>query len=373
MKSAWHYPRTAFAEEIYGMLIDGPYHAVRMFGPRRTGKTQFLLRDLGPLAEARGHRVAYASLWQNQGAPLGTLLYQLRAALGAKTFVERFSGRANTVDIRFKLKIPLIGDGEIAVDLGEANGTPPPEQLLALEYYCGRLANARRPAFLLFDEVQQLAKAPGGVDIVAALRTALDTRTNALVSVFTGSSQDELRRMFSNRDAPFFRFAEQRDLPMLGSAFVHHQLAMQSTVSRRVIDQATAAEMFSRLECNPGYFRKWMDRMSSLPDATSEQAFEAIQDEIAEEFGYRQRWIRMSTLHRAMARLVAENEPDPFGKAGAERLTKLSRAPAPSPQKRQTAMKYLERHDIVLKGELGYLLPDPIFAAWIRARPTREF
>ena len=57
----WHYPRTKFTENVFTMLVDGPIHAVRLFGPRRMGKTEFLLRDLAELAERKGHRVVYAS------------------------------------------------------------------------------------------------------------------------------------------------------------------------------------------------------------------------------------------------------------------------------------------------------------------------
>ena len=63
----WHFPRREFTARVLKLLGDGPGQALTLFGPRRTGKTEFLLKDLAPLAEQRRHRVIYASFWQ---APL---------------------------------------------------------------------------------------------------------------------------------------------------------------------------------------------------------------------------------------------------------------------------------------------------------------
>lgn len=52
----WHFPRVEIAETVYKALAFRPTNAISMFGPRRSGKTQFLIRDLAPLAKKRGHK-----------------------------------------------------------------------------------------------------------------------------------------------------------------------------------------------------------------------------------------------------------------------------------------------------------------------------
>ncbi len=61
-----------------------------LFGPRRTGKTEFLLHDLGHHAAAQyGHRVLYASFWQTSVAPLGLLIYAVSEALRPRSYADR--------------------------------------------------------------------------------------------------------------------------------------------------------------------------------------------------------------------------------------------------------------------------------------------
>ena len=63
----WHFRRAGLAEQVLGTLAHGPAQALSLFAPRRAGKTEFLVQDLAPHAEAKGHLVIYASFWQ---APL---------------------------------------------------------------------------------------------------------------------------------------------------------------------------------------------------------------------------------------------------------------------------------------------------------------
>ena len=73
----WHYPRTELAKRTFALIEKRLANALVLFGPRRIGKTEFLIRDLGPLAEKAGHRVVYASFWQSPLSPVATLLTAL--------------------------------------------------------------------------------------------------------------------------------------------------------------------------------------------------------------------------------------------------------------------------------------------------------
>ena len=149
-KAHWHFPRSEFAETVYGLLANGPVQAVSLFGPRRTGKTQFLTHDLAPLAEDKGHRVVYASLWQTLESPLAMLLYEFDLALRTGSFLDRVKSAAGDIAPKFKLKSPD-GIGEVEIDLSKLKGEPPESHLLLLDQYCERLASDDKPAFLLFE------------------------------------------------------------------------------------------------------------------------------------------------------------------------------------------------------------------------------
>ena len=74
-EDSWHFERAELSARILTLLTGGPAQALTLFAPRRTGKTEFLLKDLAPLAERRGHRVIYASFWQAPLSPLAVLLH----------------------------------------------------------------------------------------------------------------------------------------------------------------------------------------------------------------------------------------------------------------------------------------------------------
>ena len=81
IRDPWHFERGEFTERTITLLAEGPAQALTLFAPRRTGKTEFLLKDLAPLAEKGGHRVIYASFWQAPLSPLAVLLHALGVAL----------------------------------------------------------------------------------------------------------------------------------------------------------------------------------------------------------------------------------------------------------------------------------------------------
>ena len=87
MKDPWHFERRDFTAHVLSLLTEGPAGALSLFGPRRTGKTEFLLKDLAPRAQRRGHRVIYASFWQSPLSPLAVLLDALETRPSASPFV----------------------------------------------------------------------------------------------------------------------------------------------------------------------------------------------------------------------------------------------------------------------------------------------
>lgn len=369
-KVDWHYPRTEFAEKVFTLLVDGPIHAVRLFGPRRIGKTEFLLRDLAELAESRGHRVVYASLWQYLGSPLAILLYEFDQTFRGRRITDRL--KFVKASAKFVIKIP--GLGKLVIDLGSKE-PPSAEQLLGLDLLFGKLENSKKPTFLLLDEVQELAKSKGAKELIAALRTSLDKRKSGIVTVFTGSSQAGLRAMFSDRDAPLFRFAEPLELPELNSKFVTHQLQAFRAVSKSKILKRDALDAFENCEKNPLFFQKWLMKLALYPSIKPKEAFVMLQEELAEEFGFRSLWLNLRPIQRAVARLIAESMQNIYTDKGISKIAEMTGTTPSTTSQLQSAIKRLSRKGIIdrEKKRSPWGVSDPLLAAWIRARPDSEF
>ena len=371
----WHYPRTAFTHDIFVALTQGPGAALSLFGPRRTGKTQFLLYDLGAHAEGKyRHKVVYASFWASP-SPLNALLYALHEALSPKTLAQRagkFIGGA------MPSKVRLEGPKGTAIELDLTNTDASAEdfttRLTLLDHYLGRLANPKRPTLLLLDEFQEIAAAPDAKDLMAALRTGLDTRKDGLRSLFTGSSQNRLQQIFSAREAPFFRFATPISLPDLTEDFVVHQLDVFAKTFHRKLDPEIAQSFFARFGGNPMIFRTWLVTLGTQRHLSEQEAMTQAEASLAATLDFDRIWITdLKATHRIWARLIAERTSQITGQAGADRYEALTGKPAPTPQSRQSLIRKLERDGLVDNFDGERRIADPLFERFVLDRDAAEF
>ena len=60
-KDIWHYPRTKLAEQVIYMFEIGLSSALTFYAPWRMGKTEFLRKDIQPIAEEKGFLTFYFS------------------------------------------------------------------------------------------------------------------------------------------------------------------------------------------------------------------------------------------------------------------------------------------------------------------------
>ena len=365
-KDPWHFPRPEFTEQVLTALTQGPAQALTLFAPRRTGKTEFLLKDLAPLSEERGHPVIYASFWQTPFSPLGVLLYELETWLAGAGLRERIRSAASALAPKLRLSAAPFGVGvEAEVDLSKLGGRPPDALLLHLDSLLERVSRRGPKAILLLDEVQELARRPENDALVAALRTSLDRRTDRLRVVFTGSSREGLAAMFSARSAPFFHFASRIELPPLGDAFVEHMIGAFRTASGRTLPLPDALVAFHRMRRSPFIFRTLLDVLLHDPAMRIEAAMEEVRHRIAASLDYSGVWLSLSPLQRATAQVLAAGLDRPFGKDFREAVGKRLGQPPPSAARIQAALRRLARLDLADASATGWMLPDPEFAEWL--------
>ena len=366
-KDPWHFERPEYTRRILTVLNDGPAHALTLFGPRRTGKTEFLLKDLAPLAEPAGHRVIYASFWQAPLSPLAVLIHALEQSLENASFGDRVRSAAVALAPKLKLSAPLPGaTAEAQVDLAALQSKPSPNLLLYLDDLIGRVSRRRRPTILLMDEVQELARSRDNTPLVAALRTSLDKRTERIRTVFTGSSREGLAAMFSARQAPFFHFATPIELPPLEEPFVDHMVATFSAVSGRTPKRDDLIGAFEQLHGNPYFFRLLIDVLLHSPDLDVDAALGTVRDRIAVDLGYANAWLGLPPLHRGIVQALASGRKHPYGETFRRVVGGFSGDAPPTPGKVQAALKRLQRSGQVDTHTGEWALVDPEFAAWVR-------
>ena len=359
----WHFKRHDLARRTLTLLTGGPARALTLFAPRRTGKTEFLTKDLGPLAEAQGHRVVYMSFWQDPMAPLAALLHALETSLKQGSFADRLRRAGHAVSPKLQLSIPMVGKAE--VDVSTLTGKPPSELLLYLDDLLERVSARGKPTILMLDEVQELARGQDNQALVAALRTALDKRPDHLKSVFTGSSREGLAAMFAARQAPFFHFATPIDLPQLGEPFVDHTLATMAAAAQRRPDRHEMLDAFNDLHRNPYYFRLLVETMLMNPGLTTATVLREVRYRIAAELGYQDIWLTLSPLQRAVAQALLD-QAKPFSQSSRDFMAGKLDDGMPSPSRIQAALRRLQRLGLADREHGGWGLADPEWATWIR-------
>jgi hypothetical protein len=371
----WHFPRTELAKRTFALIEKRLANALVLFGPRRIGKTEFLLRDLGPVAEKAGHRVVYASFWQSPLSPAATLLAALHEGLNKRGLAGQLQRLAEGFGprIRFGAKLPGLGEAGAEIDLASLKGAPPSDILLLIDELLGRLARKTKPTVLMLDEVQELAAEAANRPLVAALRTSLDKRREGLAAVFTGSNRDALSAMFSDRQAPFFHFATAIELEPLGAPFVEHLLAAFARATGERLDAAAAHAAFAELHRNPFFFRKLLELLLPEPKRDIKSALERLRSGLAANLGYDRLWLSLNSLQRALANTLARGTEAPFGEANRAEIGRLIDAEPPTIAQTQTALRRLVRLGIVtrIEGKTAYVFDDPELARWIASRPKQ--
>ena len=171
-----------------------------------------------------------------------------------------------------------------------------------------RVSGKKKRALIFFDEAQELAKDSKNDRLIAALRTSLDKQKNGIGIVFTGSSRAGLAAMFSDREAPFFHFATQIDLPSFGDDFVEYLLSRFAATTKRKLDRGLAVEAFGELHRNPYFFQGVLEVMLYDDSLSIPEALEQQRSRIKAELQYPEKWLSLAPVQRACLLMVAQGE-----------------------------------------------------------------
>lgn len=363
----WHFPRADLAQRHFALIDKGLAHALVLFGRRRTGKTEFLLKDLAPVAEKAKRTVVYVNFWASPLAPAVVLTRALDAAVQGGSLAARISRATQGLTPSMKFGGGAAGiSGEAALEFKSAT-EPAGDALTRIDDLFGKLSAGKHKALILFDEVQELAADPASASLIAALRTSLDTRKANIAAVFTGSNRDGLNAMFARRAAPFFQFATSIDLPPLGEAFVDHLLATFVKIIGVSLPRAKVLAAFQAAHASPFFLRKLLELLALDPKRDVEACVHALRARLASDLGYDRTWLALAPLQRALLAHFAFGGGSPFAEASRASIGAALGEPAPSPAQLQAALRRLMRLKLVLRldGRSDYVLDDPEFGTWI--------
>jgi hypothetical protein len=112
----WHYSRNDLANLHMDSFEIGLMASKVIFAPRKKGKTEFLLEDLLPLAEKRGYRVVYSSMWENRSDPGAALNAALIEAAKPRKLAQKLGKALSRVSGSMEFAVPTLGNLKVSTN-----------------------------------------------------------------------------------------------------------------------------------------------------------------------------------------------------------------------------------------------------------------
>ncbi len=360
-KDIWHFPRTELARQVLGMFESGLSNALVFFAPRRMGKTEFLLKDIKPLAIKKRWKVHYFSFFEvvNEAksdftTSLVNYVIKDNKNKGSKLFknFKRVDGSIGGSSFGIKASIEFKDKAHVQMTLKQA-----------FDY----LIDQDKKKLLLMDQSQIHAMNPSNKEFVAYLRTILDVNKDKIKVIFTGSSREGLRNMFSKSDAPFFHYGQNLDFPEFNEEFVEHMCKTYNKATKRKLNQSELYKLFCELDKVPQLFRSLIERLALNPNLKPSQAKELLLSELIEDREYIIKWKECNELEKKLLSLIADKQREIF-KEDTRRMIAHELLIDQLPVSRlQSSIRTLIKRGVIGKSpEHGkYFIDDPNFGKWI--------
>jgi hypothetical protein len=331
-------------------------HYVRLYAPRKYGKTSLLRRVLRDAERQEGM------------VPILVDLYGVLSLADVAVRVERAYARELKGRLRSRIDELLQSTG-LGLSLGamgigarlqfEPRGDPLPalHALLDLPLRFERLGGTR--VLVVFDEFQDIVKVR---EMDAILRGHIQHQGEVASYVFAGSEATLMRRLFEERERPLYGQAVPMRLGRLADEDIAAYVAERFRGTGRDVGEALGP-LLATAGGHPQRamllaHRLWAGTEPGTPAtlATWDAARDAALAEVGPEL--EARWSRFSPVEQKTLRAVVAGAGSPYRTAVLERLD-LRKASA------QQALKNLRARADVEAAERGYALVDPLLALWI--------
>jgi hypothetical protein len=330
-------------------------HYVRLYAPRKYGKTSLLRRVLRDAERDEGMVPVLVDLY-------GVLSLADVAVRVERAYAGQLKGRIRARIDEF-LQSTGLGLSLSAMGIGarlqldpRADPLPALHALLDLPL---RLEGEGRRALVVLDEFQDLAKVR---EMDAVLRSHIQFHGEVASYVFSGSEAGLMAQLFEAPQAPLYGQAAPLRLGRLAAPDLAAYVADRFRGTEREVGEALGP----LLEVADGHpqramllaHRLWEEvpQGEAATHASWQRAYAAALAQLDPELDAH--WQRLTTVEQKTLRAVVGGGGSPYRTALLERLD-LQKASA------QQALRNLSARGEVEREERRYRLVDPLFAVWI--------
>lgn len=332
-------------------------HFVRLYAPRKYGKTSLLTRALRDGARDEGL------------VPVLVDLYRVSSIADVTVRLERAYAKHLKGELRRRVESFLQRTG-VGLSLGafgisarlqlEPTRDPLPALHALLDLPLRLEAFGGYRALVVFDEFQDIGRIDG---LDGLLRSHIQHQGEVASYVFAGSEPGLMRLLFETKDRPLYGSAVPMRLGRLADADVAGYVAARFESTRRAVGEALNPLLLT----GRGHPQRTMllahrlwEEVEPGGEATLEAwdaAHSAAMQELEPEFDAQWRGLDLSEQKTLRALLLGSGSPY---RGSALRRLELTKDVVRRALPRLAATAEIEERD-----EGGYTLVDPLFAAWV--------
>lgn len=359
----YYVPRPNLERFVSQFLINR-IHVV-LIGPRRFGKTSFLLNLLKSLNK-QSHSYVFIDIFNITSHK--DFLYQLLRGL------KNREGWLDSVKSTFKSLANL--RPKISTHIDSNTGHPPFDFTLdtiassekdvkeAIQDVLSSLSKVEKGLILAIDEFQKITEINDGGWLEATLRTHMQQLRNTSF-IFTGSRRSVIYDMLNNPARPLYKFCQSIEFPSFGEEFTDWILDRFKNVGIKCHRNAIL-HLRKIVQDTPNYVQMVCFHLVALgrEEITIEEVNRILKIVTQQNaYAYQTLLSTLTPTQQRTLRLAAKEGKQIFAK---ELLSKYEIA---SGAALSSAIKSLKDKEILDEGDVGrgtVIFDDPLFAIWLR-------
>ncbi len=351
--------------ELYGSIkqfLENRIHVVLM-GPRRFGKTSFVLHLLNSL-EKEGYTCLLVDIFNITSHR--DFLHQLLRAIRMK---EGFKNKFKTWCKKISTLVP-----KVTADLDSASGSSSfgltlgklaeEDVKTTIQDLLEGLSSLGKKVIVALDEFQKISEIDDQGWLEATLRTHFQHLKNVSF-LFTGSRKNLISEMLNNPARPLYRSCQTIEFPAFGPEFTDWVVQRFKTVGVECVKKAVE-HLRKLVQDTPNYVQMvCFHLVAQGRSKVDRKDVEEVLETVVRQNAYAcQTLLNSLTLaQQRVLRLAANEKQSLFQK---EHLVKYEITSAPSLSSSIKALKAKGLLDEEGAGRGAVLFDDPLFAYWLR-------
>lgn len=346
--------------------------SVIIFSPRRYGKTSLIKQVIGNL-DRRGVLVFYVDLYRITTMERFATVYSQTVLNSLHTAADKIFSLVRTLvpSLRPKLTYSEPNLPSIELELSMATlqrQSTLSEMLNLLERYCEK---KHLRGCVVFDEFQEITTFDSEGLLEREMRSAFQHHESVSYA-FLGSKTHLMQEIFKDKNRPFYNFGSHIELdtiaaehwmPFIEGGFRKASTRLPRSSCEHIVDLTQGHPYYTQMLCSEA----WELAMHQAPVPPEDLVGEALQGVLNKEnHAFVEIWDSLTPRERKLLTVLADVGPAPVFSADFLAFHRLG-----SSSTMQRVVQRLTRRGILVRGQNGHDVSDPIFVHWIRREDER--